>query len=121
LLNLSSTNGQQLNKCPTCWQYEQVIILASWFLLEIDLWCKTCDLSPRPNIDLIGQMPCGYVIPCRTIVGVVQGSTCSKCGIEIDWLDGLWSMWWSCSNLLSRWSHSISKLVGTKLILAFGG
>jgi hypothetical protein len=44
-----------------------------------------------------------------------------KCGIEIDWLVSLWSMWWNCSNLLSRWSRSIFELVGTKLILVFGG
>jgi hypothetical protein len=38
-----------------------------------------------------------------------------------DWLDNLRSMWQSCSNLLNRWSHFISELVGTKLMLVFGG
>jgi hypothetical protein len=117
--NPSSTNGQRLNMCPTCWQYEQVIILAPWFPFETGLWCGTCDLSLGLDIDLTCQVLYGYVTPCRIIVGVVWSSTCSNCGIEIDWLDGLRSMWRSCSNLLNRWSHSISKLVGTKLILVF--
>jgi hypothetical protein len=84
-LNLSSTNGQHLNKCPTYWQYEQVTVLAPWFPLEKGLWCETCDLSFRPGTDLINQVPCGYVTPCLTTVGVAQGSTCFKCGIETDW------------------------------------
>jgi len=29
--------------------------------------------------------------PCRTTVGVVLGSTGSTCGIETNWLHGLWS------------------------------
>jgi hypothetical protein len=36
------------------WQYEQVIVPASWFPLETSLRCGTCDLSPWPNIDFIG-------------------------------------------------------------------
>jgi hypothetical protein len=44
-------------------------------------------------------------------------STCSTCGIEIDWLNNHWLTWCSCSNLLSRWSHSIFELVGTKWVL----
>jgi hypothetical protein len=31
------------------------------------------------------------------------------------------SMWWSCSNLLSRWSCSIFELMGTKWMLVRGG
>jgi len=58
-------------------------------------------------------------IPYWIVVGVAWSSTCFNCGIEIDWLDSLRSMWWSYSNLLNRWSRSISKLVGTKLILVF--
>jgi hypothetical protein len=73
-LNLSLTNGQQLNKCPTCWQYEQVVVLATRFPPETNLWCGTCDLSPRLDTNLIGQESCGYVIPCRTTKGVARGS-----------------------------------------------
>jgi hypothetical protein len=54
-------------------------------------------------------------------MGVAQGSTGSRCSMEIDWLEGLRSMWQNYFNLLSSWNHSISKLVGTKLIWMFNG
>jgi hypothetical protein len=110
-----------LNRCPTYWQYEQVIIPTPWYLPETSLWCESCDLSPWLSIDLIGQVHCWYVISYRTTVGCVWGSTCSKFGMEINWLKYIWSMWQNCSNLLNNWSCSTSKFVGTKLILMFNG
>ncbi len=54
-------------------------------------------------------------------MGVALGSIGSTCGIKTDWLDGLQSTQWSCSNPLNRWSCYISKLVGTKWMLVCDG
>jgi hypothetical protein len=43
-------------------------------------------------------------------------STSSTCGIETNW-----STWQSYSNLLTKWSCSISKLVGTKWMFVCDG
>jgi hypothetical protein len=54
-------------------------------------------------------------------VGVALGSTSSTSGIETDWLNILQSTWRNYSNLLSRWSRSIFKLMGTKWMLVYDG
>jgi hypothetical protein len=61
------------------------------------MWCKMCVLSLEPSTELTRYLPCGYVIPCWTIVGVAQGLIGSICGIETNWLDDIWSMWGNCS------------------------
>jgi hypothetical protein len=54
-------------------------------------------------------------------MGVAQGSTSSRCGMEINSLKGLLSKQQFYSNLLNNWIHSTFKLVDTKFILLFGG
>jgi hypothetical protein len=97
--------------------YRSSTLVSSWNRL----WCETCDFSHGPSTNPTSQVTYGYVTSYQTIVGVVLSSTCYKCGIEIHWLDGLWLKWWSFLNLLNRWSYSIFELVGTKLMLVFGG
>jgi hypothetical protein len=108
---------------PIYWQYEQVIIPTPWFPSKTNLWCGTCVFSFGPETDLTGQMPCWYVVSYRPTMGVAWGFNRFLIGMwyKTNWLNGFWSMWQSCSNLLSRWSRSIFELVGTKLILVFGG
>jgi hypothetical protein len=47
--NLSSTKGQFLNSCPTCWQYAQVnaiSIVGYGFVIGMRHWTSGCSMIP---------------------------------------------------------------------------
>jgi hypothetical protein len=103
-LNLSSTNRQQLNICPTYWQYEQVDVPTPWFAPKIGRWCGTCDLSCcNPNI--ASTMKCELQGPMRLKMclsvkhTITNGGECKgwspmilKCNLTLG-VTFVWELW----------------------------
>jgi hypothetical protein len=92
LFNLSSTKGQFLNSCPTCWQYAHAnatSIVGCVVVIGIFHW--TSGHSTVPMIDTLGQIVWRSGCVCQTTIGVATISICSTSCWEPDLCEGFHS------------------------------
>jgi hypothetical protein len=66
--NLSSTKGQFLNSCSTCWQYAHVNAISTiGYGVVIDIFCWIGGYSTVPKTSILCQTPLVTCCVCRTI------------------------------------------------------
>jgi hypothetical protein len=110
--SLSSTKGQFLNSCPTCWQYAQVNVISTMgyeVVIGIFHWISCCSTVPITSI--FDQTPWMIGCVCQIVISIVITSIGFACCWKLDWCEVLCSKLRSYSNQFKSWLHSNSESI----------
>lgn len=114
VMEVSSMHMMNVSNLSSICYHPTFIHLGWWIVLPsfvLGVWGPF--QAPNYGSTFYVQVPCSChsLLICQTTIGVAQGSTCSKCHMEKDWLEGFYSMQWNCPNLLLTWFNYFLKLL----------